>query len=58
MSRRVLFWIAIAIVVINVAGGDYAYLTNETMHGLVHGALAVGFGLWARHLKTSALATY
>lgn len=54
MSRRVLFWIAIAIVVINVAGGIYAYMTNEPMHAFVHGALAFGFGLWARHLATGA----
>lgn len=51
--KRALFAFAVAAVVLNVAGGVYAYLTSETMHGLVHGALAVGFGLWARHLWIS-----
>jgi hypothetical protein len=42
--------IAIGVVVINLAGGVYAYLTSEPMHAFVHGAIAVGFALWARHL--------
>jgi hypothetical protein len=44
------YLIALAVVVINVAGGIFAYLTSEPIHGFVHGAFALGFGLWARHL--------
>ena len=53
MNRAVLFWIATAAAALNVAGGIYAYMTNEPMHAFAHGAFAVGFVLWARHLKTS-----
>lgn len=50
--KRVLwFWIAIGGVVINVAGGAYASLASEPMHAFVHGAFAVGLGLWARYLR-------
>jgi acyl-coenzyme A thioesterase PaaI-like protein len=52
-NRGVGFWIVVAVVVINVAGGIYASLTDEPMHAFVHGALAVGFGLWARYLRTA-----
>lgn len=48
--RSFLFKVAIAGVVINLAGGVYAWLTNEPMHGMVHGALLVGFVIWARYL--------
>lgn len=52
-SNRAGFWVVIAIIVINVAGGIYASLTDEPMHAFAHGALAVGFGLWARYLRTA-----
>lgn len=52
-KRSIWLPIAVVAVVINVAGGIYAYLTSEPMHGFAHGALAVGFGLWARHLWLS-----
>ena len=55
MSRKFLFRAAVVLVGINVAGGIYAYMTNEVMHGLVHGAFAVGFALWARYLKSTAV---
>ena len=42
--------ISIAIVLLNLAGGVFAWLTNELMHGFVHGAFAFGFGLLAWHL--------
>lgn len=50
-NRKFWFRVAIAVVVINVLGGVFAYLTNEPMHGFTHGALAIGFGLWARYLR-------
>lgn len=50
-KRAVWFPIAIGVVVINVAGGIYAYLTSEPMHAFLHGVFAVGFGLWALHLR-------
>jgi hypothetical protein len=53
MSRKFLLTASIVLVAINVAGGIYAYMTNEVMHGLAHGAFAVGFGLWARYLKST-----
>jgi hypothetical protein len=52
-QRAVWLPVALAIVVINLAGGIYAYLTAEPVHGFVHGAAALGFGLWARHLWSS-----
>ncbi|HUP89925.1 MAG TPA: hypothetical protein VM100_11255 [Longimicrobiales bacterium] len=48
--RRFLFKVAIAGVVINLLGGAYAWLTNEPMHGMVHGGFLVGFAIWARYL--------
>ena len=50
-NRKVWLPIAILVVVINVAGGIYASLTEESMHAFVHGALAFGFGLWAYNLS-------
>lgn len=46
--------ISIGVVVINVAGGVYASLSSEPMHAFIHGAFAVGFGLWAWHLRQSS----
>lgn len=46
--------IAILVVVINTAGGFYAYLTGEPFHAFAHGVAAVGFGLWARYLKQTS----
>jgi hypothetical protein len=52
-QRAVWLPVVLAIVVINLAGGIYAYLTNEPMHAFAHGAAALGFGLLARHLLSS-----
>src|SRR4026208_2204163 len=53
MSSKPSPWypVAIAVVVINAAGGIYASLTNEPMHAFVHGVFAVSFGIWAWYLK-------
>lgn len=52
MSLKRVLWLplSLGLVVLNLAGGIFAYLTSEPMHGFVHGAAAVGFGLWARYL--------
>ena len=50
-KRRIWLPIAIVGVVINVAGGSYAYLGSEPMHAFIHGAFAVGFGIWAQYLR-------
>ncbi len=50
-KRTFALWFAVGVVVINLGGGIFAYLTDEPMHGFVHGALALGFGLWANHLR-------
>lgn len=50
-KRALWYPIAIGVVVINLAGGVYAYLTSEPVHGFLHGAFAVGFAIWARHLR-------
>ena len=44
------FWAVIGFAILNVAGGIFASLTSEPMHAFLHGAVAVGFGLWARYL--------
>ncbi|HET9440901.1 MAG TPA: hypothetical protein VFO52_12055 [Longimicrobiales bacterium] len=58
MSLKRMFWlpVALGLVVLNLAGGIFAYLTSEPMHGFVHGAAAVGFGLWAHYLWQSPAA--
>jgi hypothetical protein len=50
-KRALWYPIAMGAVVINVAGGAYASLTGEPIHAFVHGAFAVGFAIWAWHLK-------
>ena len=56
LNRRIWLPIALLATVLNVAGGLYASLTNEPMHAFVHGAAAVGFGLFARYLWLNAAA--
>jgi len=50
-TRRFAFWLVLAIAILNVAFGIFASLTSEPMHAFLHGAAAVGFGLWARYLR-------
>ena len=50
-TRRFGFWLVLAIAILNVAAGIFASLTSEPMHAFLHGAAAVGFGLWARYLR-------
>ena len=50
-TRTFGFWLVIAFAILNVAGGIFASLTSEPMHAFLHGAVAVGFGLWARYLR-------
>ena len=57
-TRAFGFWVVIAVVIINVAGGIYASLTGEGMHAFLHGAAAVGFGLWARHLRQTPVISH
>jgi hypothetical protein len=54
LNRGIWLPIALLATALNVAGGLYASLTNEPMHAFVHGAVAVGFGLFARYLWTAA----
>jgi hypothetical protein len=51
ITRKFGFWVVLAIAILNVAAGIFASLTSEPMHAFLHGAAAVGFGLWARYLR-------
>jgi hypothetical protein len=50
-TRKFWFWVVVALAILNVAGGIFASLTSEPVHAFLHGAAAVGFGLWARYLR-------
>ena len=58
MFKRGLWYpIAVAALAINVAGGIYASLTSEPIHAFVHGALAIGFGLWVWNMRQGSHAS-
>jgi hypothetical protein len=46
------FPITVALTVINVVGIWFAAQSAEALHATVHGALGVGFGLWAWRLRS------
>jgi hypothetical protein len=50
-TRAFGFWVVVGLAVLNVAAGIFASLTSEPVHAFLHGAAAVGFGLWARYLR-------
>jgi hypothetical protein len=49
--RKALYPIALAWVALNVGGIGYAAYTAEPVHAMVHGVLALAFGLWAVWLR-------
>jgi hypothetical protein len=49
--RTALYPIALAWTALNIGGIGYAAYTAEPMHAMVHGVLAVAFGLWAVSLR-------
>jgi hypothetical protein len=49
--KRVLFPVAIAWAVVNVAGLVWAAVSGEPMHATIHAALAVAFGYGAVRLR-------
>ena len=51
--RRILFPVAIAWALVNLAGLGWAVAMGEGMHGGMHAALAVAFGWWAVRLRPS-----
>jgi hypothetical protein len=50
-TRAFGLWVVVGLAILNVAAGIFASLTSEPVHAFLHGAAAVGFGLWARYLR-------
>ncbi len=48
---KIWFPVSVGLSAINVAAVAYAASLAEPMHATTHAALAVAFGLWARHLR-------
>lgn len=55
MTFKPAIWYPIAVVLsgLNLVGLGLAAGTGEPMHATIHGALALGFGLWAQRLRTA-----
>jgi len=44
-------WFPISVILAGINLGAIAFAVGEPWHAMAHGALAVGFGLWAQRLK-------
>jgi hypothetical protein len=54
---RIWFPIAAVLSVVNVAAVWFAAVPAEPLHATGHAALALGFGLWAQHLRRGPAGT-
>jgi hypothetical protein len=54
MVLKAAIWRPIALVLgaLNLLGAGYATASGEPLHATIHAALALGFGWWARRLRT------